>query len=128
MSGEAQAVLSGQQRRGRPFQKGVSGNPGGRRPTGWREVQEKLKKIEPDAIRALKEAINHRPIGPVNVQAALGLLDRTMGRPPVRVDANLEVRVGMTDEMRECFQRARRMVIERVAEVIEDHEREESSG
>lgn len=62
---------------GRPFSKGVSGNPGGR-PIVSKDVQELARQHTPEAMRALLEAL-HDPRQ--KVAAACAILDRGYGRP-----------------------------------------------
>jgi hypothetical protein len=67
--------------RGRPFSKGVSGNPGGR-PKVLGDVQELARQKSPDAINTLVEIMNHEKAPPAaRVAAANALLDRGYGKP-----------------------------------------------
>lgn len=62
---------------GRPFQKGVSGNPGGRPKD---EVRELARKHGPAAIERLAEIMDGPDIKAA-VSAAQALLDRGYGKP-----------------------------------------------
>jgi len=66
--------------RGRPFQPGESGNPGGR-PRGGAEVRELAKKQTRPAIEALINAMKTAKSPRDRVAAATALLDRAWGRP-----------------------------------------------
>jgi hypothetical protein len=86
MSDAASSIVSASERRpvpGRPFEKGVSGNPLGR-PKAVLSVQELARAHTEDAIRALVAALqNPRE----RVQAAQVLLDRAWGKPVQPVEA-----------------------------------------
>ena len=74
----SQITASGRRRGlGRPFPRGVSGNPGGR-PRAVLDVQELARAHTPDAIRALVAALDSPR---ERVAAACALLDRAWGRP-----------------------------------------------
>jgi hypothetical protein len=62
---------------GRPFQKGVSGNPGGR-PAASYDIATLARQYAPEALQALHDALNDPRL---KVQAAQVLLDRGFGRP-----------------------------------------------
>lgn len=68
--------------RGRPFRKGVSGNPGGR-PRVVREVRDLAQSYTEDAVGTLVKIMRDRkqPAG-ARVSAAEALLDRGYGRAP----------------------------------------------
>jgi hypothetical protein len=70
------AEISTKQPPGRPFEKGKSGNPGGR-PKTIGLVQDLARKYTKDAIEALKEALEDPR---ARVSAAAVLLDRGWGR------------------------------------------------
>jgi hypothetical protein len=67
--------------RGRPFARGVSGNPGGR-PKAVHDIQELARQHTPEAIAALVAALNSPR---ERVSAATALLDRAWGRPTTYV-------------------------------------------
>lgn len=64
---------------GRPFPKGVSGNPGGR-PKVVAEVMAELEKGSPEAAARLVELIGNEN-GKVAIMAATAVLDRVIGKP-----------------------------------------------
>ncbi len=73
---------------GRPFAKGVSGNPGGRTPVSP-EVREALKALTMPAVKRLGELINSE-----NERVALGALnsalDRNLGTSPLTESAGVQ--------------------------------------
>jgi hypothetical protein len=71
---------------GRPFTRGVSGNPGGR-PRAALDVQELARQHTPDAIKALVDALSSPR---ERVSAAVALLDRGWGRPTQHVAGDAE--------------------------------------
>src|SRR5262245_17195229 len=67
---------------GKPFQKGQSGNPGGR-PKEIAEVKELARQHMPAAIDALVSIMNNtKAADAARVSAANALLDRGYGKPP----------------------------------------------
>jgi hypothetical protein len=67
--------------KGRPFPKGVSGNPGGR-PKVLGDVQELAREQSPQAINTLAKIMNDEKTPPAaRVAAANALLDRGYGKP-----------------------------------------------
>ena len=87
--GSMSAAISGVQRRrdgmpqGRPFKKGESGNPSGR-PKALGEITELARQHSPAAIAALVKALDDPERA---IPAAIALLDRAWGKPPVAVVA-----------------------------------------
>jgi len=82
------------------FEKGKSGNPGGR-PKGFVDVQFIARHHTLDAIATLRQICNNRRAPPAaRVSAATALLDRGWGKPRQEVDLNhRDVSVAqMTDE------------------------------
>ncbi len=76
--------------RGRPFQKGVSGNPGGRS-KALRAVETAAKAHTDTALGTLVEICTDRAAPPsARVSAATALLDRGWGKPtqPIAGDEN----------------------------------------
>ena len=71
------------------FQKGVSGNPGGR-PKGNPEVKEILKAASPDAARALVELLKSEKDS-IRLAAAQDILDRTEGKAIQMQDINMDL-------------------------------------
>src|SRR5262245_23303606 len=69
------------------FQKGVSGNPGGR-PKLPTEMKEMFKAKAPEAFEVLCRHLNAKD-PKVAVAAATQILDRAYGRPVQQVDANI---------------------------------------
>ena len=67
--------------KGRPFQKGVRGNPGGR-PKVLGDVQELARQRSPEAINTLVTIMQNEKAPPAaRVVAANSLLDRGYGKP-----------------------------------------------
>jgi len=67
--------------KGRPFEKGVSGNPGGR-PKVLGDVQELARQQSPQAISTLAAIMGDEKAPPAaRVAAANALLDRGYGKP-----------------------------------------------
>jgi hypothetical protein len=75
--------------KGRPFQKGVSGNPGGR-PKVLGDVQELARHKSPEAITTLANIMNDAKAPPAaRVAAANALLDRGYGKPTQPISQTL---------------------------------------
>jgi hypothetical protein len=71
--------------RGRPFPKGVSGNPGGRKPLPP-EFKKALEELTPDALALLGKAVRDALLGggkvtPQALEAAKYLINREHGAP-----------------------------------------------
>src|SRR5262245_52386568 len=74
---------------GKPFQKGQSGNPGGR-PKEIAEVKELARQHMPAAIDALVSIMNNtKASDAARVSAACALLDRGYGKAPQHIDAEI---------------------------------------
>jgi hypothetical protein len=74
--------------KGRPFQKGISGNPGGR-PKVLGDVQE-LARQKPEAITTLANIMNdEKAPSAARVAAANALLDRGYGKPTQPISQTL---------------------------------------
>ena len=74
---------------GRPFPKGVSGNPGGR-PKVLGDVQELARQQSPLAIETLAEIMSNEKTPPAaRVAAANVLLDRGYGKPTQPISKTL---------------------------------------
>jgi hypothetical protein len=72
---------------GRPFQKGVSGNPGGRS-KALRDVEAAAREHTPTAIKTLADICGDAALPPsARVSAAIALLDRGHGKPAQTISA-----------------------------------------
>jgi hypothetical protein len=70
---------------GKPFQKGQSGNPGGR-PKVVAEVRELARKHTSEAVETLVSIMTNTKAAPAaRVSAANALLDRGYGKPPQHI-------------------------------------------
>ena len=75
--------------KGRPFPKGVSGNPGGR-PKVLGDVQELARQKSPEAINTLSNIMHNEKAPPAaRVAAANALLDRGYGKPTQPISQTL---------------------------------------
>src|SRR5215212_6057941 len=71
--------------RGKPFQKGKSGNPGGR-PKVVAEIKELARAHTGEAVETLVSIMKNLKAAPAaRVSAANALLDRGYGRPPQHI-------------------------------------------
>lgn len=90
---------------GRPFEKGRSGNPGGR-PKGSGTVQEMARSFTAEAIETLAKLMRSSKIDRVRVAAAEALLDRGWGRPAQPVDFSWDLSRYTPEQLAEIEQRA----------------------
>ena len=75
---------------GRPFRKGVNGNPGGR-PRELRDVVELARSHVPEAIETLALIMANPEAPPAaRVAAANAILDRGWGKPKEMVEATVQ--------------------------------------
>ena len=75
--------------KGKPFPKGVSGNPGGR-PKVLGDVQELARQKSPQAINTLSNIMHDEKAPPAaRVAAANALLDRGYGKPAQPISQTL---------------------------------------
>jgi hypothetical protein len=66
--------------KGRPFPKGVSGNPHGRRPIPA-DIKQALLELVPDAIEVLRKMVKADKVNALSGKAAENVLDRVYGKP-----------------------------------------------
>lgn len=71
--------------RGRPFKKGQSGNPGGRKPVP-KDIKDAFRNLTPKAIKTLEEALDEG--GAVAVRAAETIIERAWGRAPQSLEVS----------------------------------------
>lgn len=71
------------------FQKGVSGNPGGK-PTGFREFTELARKKTPAALRRIEKLAEEHPDAAIRLAADKVILERGWGKPVTPIAVNAE--------------------------------------
>ena len=112
--------------KGRPFQKGVSGNPGGKpknpnvpRRRAVDDIRALARECGPEAIAKLRSILKD-PKAPLHavIMAANSLLDRGYGRPAQSVDVTANVSTVLPQE------RARDIIARRLAGIAERIEAE----
>jgi HEAT repeat protein len=99
--------------RGKPFPKGVSGNPGGR-PKISGHVRELAQARTEEAVRTLVEALQD-PDGRVRVAAANSILDRGHGKPGA-VDEEKVIREELAKMSDEAIEALHAMQVKRLTE------------
>lgn len=72
------------------FEKGQSGNPGGR-PKAQGDLRDLARKHTADALRTLAEIMATGESEQARVSAANSLLDRGYGKPTQQIDANVHI-------------------------------------
>ena len=77
--------------RGKPFQKGISGNAGGR-PRELHGLREKARERSDDALDVLTSIMNDTTApAPSRISAACAVLDRGFGKPTQYIEQDVEV-------------------------------------
>lgn len=72
---------------GRRFERGRSGNPGGR-PKVAQEVRDLARQHGAAAVEALAKILHDSPSEKSRIAAAVALLDRGYGKPPQEIQAS----------------------------------------
>lgn len=95
-AGSSEKAASGVRRRGRPFEKGKSGNPAGRKRTGPDELAliEAARQMGLNALETLLHMATHGQPDAVRIRAAEAILARGYGMPKntpplIQVDASV---------------------------------------
>jgi hypothetical protein len=84
----------------RPFKKGQSGNPGGRKPIPP-EIKEMARALTEDALKALGSIVKDKKAPhTARVSAAVALLDRGYGKPTQHIEAHVDLidRLSLTEQ------------------------------
>lgn len=96
IAGETEAIdkpaAISQKQRGRPFQKGTSGNPSGRPKTSpeMKNALELLRSYAPEASKCLVEIMKSKTARSADrVRAAEIIMDRTYGKAPATVNVDM---------------------------------------
>ena len=75
------------------FQKGQSGNPGGRKPMGA-DVKEMLKAAAPQAVALLIETVNDPEVKmDLRIRCAETLMDRVYGKAVQPIEGNMDNKI-----------------------------------
>lgn len=90
------------------FEKGESGNPGGR-PKGLGDIREMARPHTGTAINKLVAVMNDDKASPsAQVAAASAILDRGWGRPAQTIDANINSQQSLSDALQAMSERLHR--------------------
>ena len=118
--------------KGRPFQKGVSGNPGGKpkdpnvpRRRAVDDIRALARECGPEAIAKLRSILKD-PKAPLQavIMASNSLLDRGFGKPPQSVDVNASVTTTIARESaRDIIARRLDSIAERIEAERDSHPR-----
>ncbi len=93
---------------GKPFEKGVSGNPGGR-PRLPEELRDRIRGLSEKAVNVLEQSLDS-PEPRVALMAAQILLDRGYGKPSQQTDLTLTTAPAPDEEPVTTLQLAREIV------------------